>query len=327
MTMENNACVIIPNWDGLPFVLDCLGALERQTHRHDVVVVDNGSVDGSINAISKKFPEVHIIALPKNTGFTGGVNTGLRYALENKYEYAALLNNDALPDKDWLKQLVATMEEDPKNGITTCKLLHSDGTYFDSTGDFYTIHGIAFPRDRGVDDKGQRNKQEPVFSATGGASLYRCEMLKNIGIFDDYFFAYFEDVDISFRARLAGWNVIYNPKSICYHAISATSSRLGSFSRYHSVKNLPILYLKNMPALLFWKYLPLFSYRMLRQFAASTLKGLLIIHLKANLASLVHMPTALKDRHRIQKSRVLTSKQVDDLLVHSLPPRIPNRHT
>lgn len=120
MTMENNACVIIPNWDGLPFVLDCLGTLKKQTYKHDVVVVDNGSVDGSIDAISKKFPEVHIIALPKNTGFTGGVNTGLRYALENGYEYAALLNNDALPDKDWLKQLVATMEEDPKNGSMWC---------------------------------------------------------------------------------------------------------------------------------------------------------------------------------------------------------------
>jgi len=323
--MEKKPLVVIPNWDGLPFVLDCLEALTKQSLKHDVVIVDNGSIDDSLKAIGEKYPEAHIIALPKNTGFAGGVNTGIRYGLEQNYDAVALLNNDATPDKDWLKELVGTMESDDKIGIVTCKLLHTGGKHFDSTGDFYTTRGIAFPRDRNLEDTGQRNKQEDVFSATGGASLYRAEMLRKIGLFDEYFFAYFEDVDISFRARLAGWNVIYQPKSLCYHAISATSSRLGSFSRYHSVKNLPILYLKNLPAPLFWKYLPGFTYQMSRQLAASTLKGLLGTHLKANYATLKHLPNALADRRRIQKARTLTIAELDALLVHGLPPKIPPR--
>ena len=317
--------VIIPNWDGLPFVLDCLKALQAQSQAHDVVVVDNGSVDGSATTIAGQFPAVHLIVLPHNTGFAGGVNTGLRYALQQGYDYAALLNNDATPDKNWLEQLVITMEASHKTGIVTCKLLHTDGTYFDSTGDFYSTRGIAFPRDRNQLDTGQRDVEEPVFSATGGASLYRVAMLRQIGLFDEFFFAYFEDVDISFRAHLADWQVVYQPKAICYHAISATSSRHGSFSRYHSVKNLPVLYCKNMPAALFWKYLPLFTYQLSRQLAASTMKGLLGVHLKAVAASLWHLPTTLKDRRRIQKSRVLTARQVDALLVHDRPPRIPVR--
>jgi GT2 family glycosyltransferase len=218
------------------------------------------------------------------------------------------------------------MSEEERTGIVTCKLLHTDKKHFDSTGDFYTTRGLPFPRDRNQEDRGQRDREESVFSATGGASLYRCEMLRQIGIFDDYFFAYFEDVDISFRARLAGWHVIYQPKSVCYHAISATSSRLGSFSRYHSIKNLPVLYCKNMPAPLFWKYLPLFLYQLARQLAASTAKGLLFVHLRANASSLGHLPATLRDRRRIQKRRILSSREVDALLVHARPPRIPERH-
>lgn len=317
--------VVIPNWDGLPFVLDCLAALTKQTEAHDVVVVDNGSTDDSVAQIKQQYPKTIIITLPKNTGFAGGVNTGIRYGLEKKYDYIALLNNDATPDKNWLKELVSVLNTHEKVGIATCKLLHADGTHFDSTGDFYSTRGIPFPRDRNLKDTGQRNVLEQVFSATGGASLYRATMLNEIGIFDEYFFAYFEDVDISFRANLAGWDVMYQPKSICYHAISATSSRHGSFSRYHSVKNLPVLYYKNMPAPLFWKYLPGFTYQLARQFASSTQKGLMGAHLKATAKTLQHLPVTLKDRRRIQKNRVLTSKQVEALLIRGLPPKIPPR--
>jgi len=321
--MEKKIAVVIPNWNGMPFVLDCLAALKKQSQPHDVVMVDNGSVDDSLVQIRKHYPEVHIIEFDHNTGFTGGVNAGLQYALENKYEYAALLNNDATPEKNWLKYLVETMESDEVFGVVTCKLLHTDGKYFDSTGDFYTNRGIAFPRGRNIKDTGQYNKQEFVFSATGGASLYRCSMLQNIGLFDDYFFAYYEDVDLSFRAQLAGWRVVYQPKSVCYHATSSTSSRISWFGRYHSVKNIPVLYIKNMPALLFWKYLPLFLYQLCRQFAASIIKKQGVIHLKALWALTKHLPRAFQDRRFIQKTKKLTYKDVDTLLVHSKPPTIP----
>lgn len=320
-----HTAVIIPNWNGLPFVLDCLNALEKQSIVHDIVLVDNGSVDGSVEKIKRKYPNIHIIEFDHNTGFTGGVNAGLQFALDNGYEFAALLNNDATPAKEWLKELVTTIQSDNTFGVVTCKLLHTDGKYFDSTGDFYTNRGIAFPRGRNVADNGQYDNQEFVFSATGGASLYRCSMLHNIGLFDDYFFAYYEDVDISFRAQLAGWKVVYQPKSVCYHATSSTSSRISWFGRYHSVKNIPILYIKNMPALLFWKYLPFFIYQLCRQFAGSIVKKQGTIHLKALWALFKHLPRAFRDRHYIQKTKKLTAAELDALLVHGKPPTIPGR--
>lgn len=324
MSINSRTCVIIPNWDGMPFVEDCLKSLINQTVSHDIIVVDNGSTDNSIETIEKNFPDVILIKLDHNTGYTGGVNTGLKYAIDAGYDFAALFNNDATADRYWLEHLVSVLNENQAIGVATCKLLNADKKHFDSSGDFYTIHGIAYPRGRNQIDNGQYDKPETVFGATGGASLYRLKMLKQIGLMDDFFFAYFEDVELSFRANLAGWEVYYQPGAIAYHSISATSGRLGSFSRYHSVKNLPIVYLKTMPAWLFWKYLPLFSYRMTRQLVASTIKGLLLTHLKANFATFKHLPVALKQRRQIQKNRRLTTAQVDRLLVHSLPPKIPN---
>jgi GT2 family glycosyltransferase len=148
-------------------------------------------------------------------------------------------------------------------------------------------------------------------------------LLKDIGLFDDSFFAYYEDVDISFRARLAGWKIIYTPDSIAYHHISATSSRLGSFSRYHSIKNFHLLYLKNMPGLLFWKYLPLFMIQDFRLAASSTLRGGLAAYLKGLGKFILLLPTTLNARRRIQSSRKVSVKDIDGLLYESRPPRIP----
>jgi GT2 family glycosyltransferase len=322
--MKNNTCVIIPNWNGMPFILDCLESLEGQDHIHDVIVVDNGSSDNSIETIENKYKNSILIKLPKNTGFTGGVNAGISYAIDKDYEYCALLNNDAVVDRNWLSGLVHSLKNNPDVGIATCKLLSSDGKFFDSSGDFLTVRGISFPRDRNIKDIGQRDEVEFVFGASGGASLYRVEMLKQIGLFDEFFFAYFEDVDISFRAQLAGWKIIYYPESVAYHAISKTSSRHGNFGRYHSVKNIPILYLKNMPAKLYWKYLPIHLYMLLRQLASSTLKGHLLLHLRALSTAFIHIPKALVDRRAIQKDKKLSSSQIDKLLIKGRPPKIPN---
>ncbi len=318
-----NIFVVIPNWNGADLLADCLDSLKTQTQEHTAVVVDNGSVDNSIELIEAKYPDVVLIKNSKNLGFAGGVNTGIRYALENKADAIALFNNDAVADKDWLKNLARAMKT-TNAGIVTCKLMRSDKKYFDSTGDFYSVYGIGFPRGRNQEDSGQYDQAEEVFGASGGASLYSAKMLKKIGLFDERFFAYFEDVDISFRAQLAGWKVFYEPSSIVYHHLSATSSKLGNFSRYHSIKNFLIIYTKNMPTKLYWKYLPKYLYQFLRTAARSAINFQLHIWLKALVVFLAYVPSILKDRFDIQRSRQLSVSEVDALLYKKRPPVIPD---
>ncbi|MDQ3075850.1 MAG: glycosyltransferase family 2 protein, partial [bacterium] len=270
--MKYSVSVVIPNWNGVDFIESCLLSLKKQTFKHHVIVVDNGSSDNSVEII-KKFKEVELIELSKNTGFTGGVNTGIERALERGDEFVALLNNDAVADKNWLKELVRPIAKDKGTVICTSKIMRSDKKHLDSTGDFLTIWGLPFPRGRNEADAGQYNKPEEVFGASGGASIYRCSFLKEYGLFDQSFFAYYEDVDMSFRAQLAGYNVRYEPKAVVYHEIGATSSKLGSFTRYHSLKNFELLYYKNMPGWLFWKYLPLKSIQYLRMAAGAVRDG------------------------------------------------------
>lgn len=315
--------VVIPNWNGADLIAEALKSLEKQTYRADIVVVDNGSVDESISIIEKQFPKVALIKLPVNTGFDGGVNTGIKHALKSNYDAVALFNNDAMAKNDWLDHLVKAMNADKKRGIVTGKLLRMDKKHFDSTGDFYSTWGLPFPRGRNQADTGQYDTAEEVFSATGGATLYRINMLKEIGIFDERFFAYIEDIDIGFRARLAGWKVWYEPKAEAYHHVSATSSKLGSFSRYHWAKNSLITYFKDMPGWLFWKYLPLFTLQTIRFGISSTLRGGLWAYLRGTGAFLLLMPGVLRDRQHIQRSRKISISEIDELLYHGRPPRIP----
>jgi GT2 family glycosyltransferase len=306
--------VVVPNWNGADLLGDCLDSLLLQSVDTSIVVVDNGSVDDSLAIIKNNYPTVYVIKLPFNTGFAGGVNAGIRHALKNNIEAVALFNNDAIAHKDWLKNLVDTLKNNPEVGIATCKLLHTNKKQFDSTGDFYYVWGVPFPRGRDLQDKGQYDTPELVFSASGGASLYRSGMFEDIGIFDERFFAYYEDVDMGFRAQLAGWRVSYNPKSEAYHRISATSSKLGLFARYHITKNFYILYIKNMPGWLFWKYLPRFLTQATRMYISSIIRLRFLTQIKAMLKVTILLPSILKDRRKIQKNRTVSISYIDSML-------------
>lgn len=321
--MKNSVCCVIPNWNGKDLISDCLNSLQAQSEPVHIIVVDNGSVDGSVELIDKQFPEVELIKLDKNHGFAGGVNAGITSAIKNGAKYVALFNNDAVADKDWLKNLVNCANKNPSAGIITCKFMRMDKTHIDSTGDFYTIWGLPFPRGRNEMDKGQYDDKTDVFGASGGASLYRVAMLNQIGLFDEDFFAYFEDVDISFRAQLAGWKVRYEPKAVAYHHVGGTSSGLGNFARYHSTKNTLMLYAKNMPTKLYIKYLPLFCLQFSRMLVSSILRGHLWTFLKGTAVAIKLYPRTVKKRREIQKSRKVSIEYIDRMLYHHRPPRPP----
>ncbi len=320
---DRSIYIVIPNWNGKDLLGPNLDSVLAQSIGAHVVVVDNGSSDGSQQFVKENYSRVELIELDENYGFTGGVNAGIELAMKNGAEFVVLFNNDAVAEKLWLEKLVTTAQAHPEVGIVTSKFMLMDKKHLDSTGDFYTTWGLPFPRGRNELDESRYDNKQEVFGASGGASLYRAKMLEEIGLFDQDFFAYFEDVDMSFRAQLAGWKVRFESTAIAYHHRGATSSKLGDFARYHSSKNFMLTYAKNMPSKLYWKYLPLFSLQLARWFVTSLLRGKVIAFLKGVFAAIGQHPRTVKKRGQIQASRKVPVEYIDSILYHGRPPRPP----
>lgn len=318
--MKTKVAVVIPNWNGAEEIGTCLDSLFTQSLKPHIIVVENGSIDGSLELLESQYPSVEVLPQKKNLGFASGVNVGIRKAMQDGYPFVALLNNDAIAHKDWLKRLVETLERNASAGIATCKLLSSDKKHTDSTGDFYTTWGLPFPRDRGVAAGKAHNKPEEVFGASGGASLYRGAMLEEIGLFDEDFFAYYEDVDISFRAQLAGWKVLYEPRSEVYHQTGATSGKIKGFTTYQTFKNYPLLLWKNVPLRLLPGVLLRHTIAYASIYFSSLIGGRGWPATKGFLRMLTLLPKKLIERRHIQRSRKVSVGYIDSILVHDLPP-------
>ena len=314
---------VIPNWNGADFLKACLDSLLAQTQIHTIIVVENGSTDGSDDILASYGNKIIVLKQPKNLGFAGGVNVGINYAIDNEFDYVALFNNDAVADKHWLKELVGAISEDDKIGAVTCKFMRLDGKKLDSTGDFYTYHGLPYPRGRNEKDTGQYDNQTNIFMASGGASVFSAAMFKQIGLFDEDFFAYYEDIDLGFRMQLAGWNVRYEPNAIAYHHVSGTGSKINGFGIYQTATNFWYVYVKNMPGWLFFKYLPLVSYWFARMFAARFIRGDLWPYTKGTFRAIWNAPRTIAKRHKVQKLRTVPISYIDSLIVHQKAPRPP----
>jgi len=323
-TSTPRAVVVIPNWNGKEDLPACLDSLLQQTIPCEIVVVENGSVDGSRELLAKNYPKVTVLPQKENLGFAGGVNVGIRYAIKNGCEYVALLNNDATVNKEWLSELVKTLEKNPKFGIVTSKIVSSDGSHLDSTGDLYTTWGLPYPRGRNESQLNTYDTQTKIFGASGGASLYRCEMLQEIGLFDEKFFAYYEDVDLSFRAQLAGWQVRFTPTAIAYHQISATSSRIKGFATYQTMKNLPMLFWKNVPNSLIPIILPRLFLAYWSMIAKACVTGKGWPAIKGQLVYLKNHYHVFKERRTIQKHKQVTDEYIRSILTWDLPPNAKN---
>jgi GT2 family glycosyltransferase len=314
--------VVVPNWNGARFLEQCLNSLMIQTAPARIVVVDGGSCDGSRELVSERFDTVTLVALAGNAGFAGAVNRGIDVALSLGAEFIALLNNDAVAEADWLEQLLATAVAHPEVGTVTSKLMLDDRVHLDSTGDFYSSWGWAYPRGRDEADRGQYDgpQSREVFCGSGGASLYRAAMLREVGLFDEDYFAYLEDQDVGFRAQLMGWKARYEPAAVAYHRLMGTSSTIDNFGRYHAVRNCIYLYVKNLPHPLCWKYLPKFVVGLSLMAANDIRRRRFWSIAPAYLDALRHLPQMLAKRRAVQAGRRVPVSYIDSILVHPLPP-------
>ncbi len=316
---------VVPNWNGKGYLDECLASLLAQSEPMRVVVVDNGSTDGSLELI-KKYKSVNLISLDRNYGFAGGVNRGIEYAIQQGGKFVALFNNDAVADKNWLYELVKGLEQNNKIGISTGKLVSRDKTFYDSTGDLYTTWGYPYPRGRDEPVSRKYDEAEYVFAASGGASLYRVSMLQKIGLFDEDFFAYYEDVDLSFRAQLMGWKVRYVPAAIAYHGISQTSNKISGFTYRQTMKNLPWLFWKNVPAKLMPVILPRFTVMYLALWVGALKKQQGWMATKGILWGVIYLPKKLIQRFFIQHRRQASADYIAGMLLWDLPPHTNKLH-
>lgn len=248
--------VIIPNYNGMQYVKRCLDSLKVQTLKEfDILFVDNGSTDGSRELVEKEYPYVKVIPLAENEGFCKAVNEGIRAA---KTEYVVLLNNDTEAEPEFLTELYEGIRK-KKNVFSAGAMMlqFHDRDKIDDAGNFYNALGWAFARGKGKPEERYR-KEKKIFSSCGGAAIYRTELVKELGCFDEEHFAYLEDTDLGYRARIAGYENWYLPKARVYHVGSGTSgSRYNQFKiRYSSRNNIYMIY-KNMPFLQILINLPL----------------------------------------------------------------------
>ncbi|HXB12101.1 MAG TPA: glycosyltransferase family 2 protein, partial [Bacteroidia bacterium] len=257
-------------------------------------------------------------------GFAEGVNGGIRRAIDLGVEYVALFNNDAVANKDWLEMLVKELDKKLSVGIATCKFLNIDKVHLDSTGDLLTIWGLPYPRGRGEKIKSEYDNDTIVFGATGGASIYRVSMLREIGLFDKDFFAYYEDVDISFRAQLSGWEVSYVPTSVAYHEIGATSKRIKGFTTYQTMKNLPWILWKDVPIRYFFRVGWRFYIAYTAFFLSAARRGQIWPAFKGASMSALLLPKKIVQRWHIQSTMKVPPEYIWSILTHDLPPNAYN---
>ena len=234
-----SAAIIIVNWNGARYLRPCLDSLRRQTHPDfEVIVVDNGSTDGSVAMVQAEYPEVRLLALDENYGFIVASNRGARLT---QAEVLVMLNNDTEAEPGWLAALCRALEDNPQAGSAASKMLLFDRRdTLHNAGD--TLGPGLMPQNRGVweVDRGQYDAQTDVFGACGGAAAYRRALWEQLGGFDERLFMYLEDVDLAWRAQDAGWTCVFAPEARVYHHLSATGG--GEIASYYVGRNTILLH-------------------------------------------------------------------------------------
>lgn len=302
----NTVSLIIVNYNGRHLLKGCLESLRLQTFTNfEIIVVDNASRDGSGEYIAAEFPEVKLILLPRNIGFAGANNEGLKRA---DGELIALLNNDAEADKDWLKNLADAMTRNLAVGICASKMLVYGTEIIDSAGDGFATNLKGFKRGEGQ-PADQYSNEEYIFGACAGAALYRKEMLHEIGFFDESFFLLHEDTDLNLRAQLAGWKVLYVPEATVFHKVSSSIGYMSDIAVYYSLRNSELTRLKNIPFSIFLLFLPAYIATSFLEFIFFAIRHKAIrLYCQAKLDAIRLFPEMLLKRRSIMASKKIATK-------------------
>jgi GT2 family glycosyltransferase len=304
--------VIIVNWNGKHHLEVCLNSLYRQTFSDfEIILVDNGSQDGSVEFVRERYPKLRLVCLKENGGFARGNNEGLKVA---KGEYIALLNNDTEVDPHWLGELHQAMKTHPEAGFAASKLINFfDRSKIDSAGDAFQRCGVGMKRGN-LREAERYNEQELVFGACAGAAIYQKSMIEKIGFFDESFFCLYEDMDLSFRAQLQGYKCLYVPKAIVYHKVNSTLGAESAFAVYYGQRNLEYVYLKDLPFPLMVKCFPHHLLYNLLAFSFSLSKGSIGPFLKAKVDVFRTLSETLKKRRSIQRSRRVKESYIEAIV-------------
>ncbi len=306
MSISELVTIVIVNWNGRHFLQNCLSSLQNQHFSNfDVIVVDNGSIDDSAQFIKKNFNEYQIIELRKNIGFSAANNIAIN---RTKTKYIATLNNDTIVPENWLENLVESAEKDDSVGMVAGKMYYQSTNIIDNIGLRINKNGLGTNIGNGEIDKGQFDNRQETFAPCAGAALYRKKMLNQIGLFDQDFFAYYEDLDIGWRARIFGWKCKFTPHSIVYHYHSGSSSPQKEYLLH---RNKIFTLIKNLPTPLFIKYLPEIALTDFIISANSIFTSKKIYTIKAKRDALKSLPKMLKKRKIIQNNKKVSLKEIE----------------
>lgn len=338
MEVDKSVAIVIVNWNGADMLQGCLDSIKQQNYSDiRVIIVDNGSTDESVELLQMYYPEYELVLLPKNTGFATGSNVGIRKALEYPdTAYIFTLNNDTELYENAVREAILLGEqkkaEGEQLGAIATKMIYMDNEgLIDSVGILTHPDGGGLSRGNREPDTGQFDESEAVFGACGGAAFYTREMvediLENDSFFDDQFFAYYEDLDIAWRAQLRGWKTYSAPKSIVKHIHSATAKSYSPFKAYHVNRNRFYVIIKNYP---FWfalrallitpmRYLRLLNSIRIKKGPSheltkrtNTIKPFLLV-LKGWLSVIYHLPGLLSKRFKIQSRKQISSSEIQTL--------------
>lgn len=302
--MNGKASIVVLNWNGKPYLERCLSAALAQSYPDfEVILVDNGSTDGSVEYASAAFPEVQIIHNQENLGFAAGNNVGIK---ASRGKFIATLNNDTEVDPLWLEELVAAMGSSPRVGMCASKmLLYHQPHIIDSAGIDINAAAIAWDREGGKLDREEEFRPVEVFGACAGAALYHREMLDEIGLFDEDYFIYLEDVDLAWRAQLRGWRCLYVPTAEVKHIHSATMVEGSPVKNYLLGRNRIWTIIKNYPLPHLFAYLPLIALYDLGSVSYSLLARRDTSPLRGRIAAFTKLGRFLKKRKKIQAGRCI----------------------
>jgi GT2 family glycosyltransferase len=318
------ASVIIPNWNGLALLRPCLDSLAVQSlspldGSSEVIVVDNGSRDGSVDAVRAEYSWVRVLALSENLGYAGGCNAGIEIALG---EILVMLNNDTEAEPDWLANLLAALDAHPEAGIAASRMmLYDRRDTLHSAGDFVRVDGTA--DSRGVWQPYGPPWDQPawVFGGCGGAMAIRravldAVVLDAVGPFEARYFMYLEDVDLNWRAQLAGWRCIYTPDAVVYHHLSATGG--GVLASYYVGRNTLWTIARNYPDDLYrvhrraiWRTQGAIAIDALHNRRGAAARA----RLRGQLAALVRWPAWRAERRRAGVTPHVSTEYIESILM------------